>query len=227
MKNLFNPFVHDSVRVSGDMITLKSRKSVSVCCMTIMMVILYMLSPVSRAEVEYKEAIPVAENPEIEKRMLALTEDLRCLVCQNESIADSRADFSNDIRRVIREQIKANKTDKEIIEFLVDRYGDFVLYNPPMKTTTVLLWFGPLIFFIFSAWFLVKYLKGRRLEIKEVTLSEAELQKAAVLLDTNQAMVTGNQRRENDNSNNQDNSSTQEQHPMDDASARENKGNNV
>ncbi|HLP81728.1 MAG TPA: cytochrome c-type biogenesis protein, partial [Nitrosomonas sp.] len=74
-----------------------------------------------------KEAVPVAEDPEVEKRMLALTMDLRCLVCQNESIADSRADFSNDIRREIREQIKANKTDPEIVQFLVDRYGDFVL----------------------------------------------------------------------------------------------------
>ncbi len=80
-----------------------------------------------------KEAVPVAEDPEVEKRMLALTMDLRCLVCQNESIADSRADFSNDIRREIREQIKANKTDPEIVQFLVDRYGDFVLIIRPLN----------------------------------------------------------------------------------------------
>ena len=134
------------------------------------------------AQETYKEAIPVAENPEIEKRMLALTEDLRCLVCQNESIADSRADFSNDIRRIIRDQIKANKTDDEIIDFLVERYGDFVLYNPPMKPTTVLLWFGPLIMFMISAWILVKYLKGRRVQVQDVNLTEADQQKAAALL---------------------------------------------
>jgi len=133
-------------------------------------------------EEAYKEAIPVAEDPEVEKRMLVLTEDLRCLVCQNESIADSRAEFSNDIRRIIREQIKANKTDAEIIDFLVDRYGDFVLYNPPMKTTTVLLWFGPLIMFLISLWVLIRYLKRRRIQIEEISLTEADEKKIAALL---------------------------------------------
>lgn len=130
-----------------------------------------------------KEAIPVAEDPEVEKRMLALTMDLRCLVCQNESIADSRADFSNDIRREIREQIKANKSDPEIIQFLVDRYGDFVLYNPPIKPTTVLLWFGPVALFLIGFAALIMYLKRRRQQIEDVPLSEAQLKKAEALLD--------------------------------------------
>lgn len=130
-----------------------------------------------------KEAIPVAEDPEVEKRMLALTMDLRCLVCQNESIADSRADFSNDIRREIREQIKANKSDPEIIQFLVDRYGDFVLYNPPVKPTTVLLWFGPVALFLIGFGALIVYLKRRRQQIEDVPLSEAQLKKAEALLD--------------------------------------------
>ncbi len=129
-----------------------------------------------------KEAIPVAEDPEVEKRMLALTMDLRCLVCQNESIADSRADFSNDIRREIREQIKANKSDQEIIQFLVDRYGDFVLYNPPIKPTTLFLWFGPVALFIIGFGALIVYLKRRRQQIEEVPLSEAQLKKAEALL---------------------------------------------
>ena len=129
-----------------------------------------------------KEAIPVAEDPEVEKRMLTLTENLRCLVCQNETIADSRADFSNDIRREIREQIKANKTDPEIIQFLVDRYGDFVLYNPPMKATTILLWFGPAALLLFGLISLVMYLRRRRVQIEEVSLSQAELEKAEALL---------------------------------------------
>ena len=132
-----------------------------------------------------KEAIPVAEDPEVEKRMLALTMDLRCLVCQNESIADSRADFSNDIRREIREQIKANKSDKEIIQFLVDRYGDFVLYNPPMQPTTILLWFGPAVLFVVGLGSLIVYLRRRREQIEEVSLSEAELKKAEALLNEN------------------------------------------
>jgi len=129
-----------------------------------------------------KEAVPVAENPEVEKRMLLLTENLRCLVCQNETIADSRADFSNDIRREIREQIKANKTDPEIIQFLVDRYGDFVLYDPPIKPTTFLLWFGPVILFVIGLGSLVVYLRRRRVQIEDVSLSQAQLEKAEALL---------------------------------------------
>ncbi len=132
-----------------------------------------------------KEAIPVAEDLEVEKRMLALTMDLRCLVCQNESIADSRADFSNDIRREIREQIKADKTDQEIVQFLVDRYGDFVLYNPPMKPTTIFLWFGPILLFIIGFGSLIVYLRRRREQIEEVSLSEAQLKKAEALLNEN------------------------------------------
>ena len=132
-----------------------------------------------------KEAIPVAEDPVVEKRMLALTMDLRCLVCQNESVADSRADFSNDIRREIREQIKANKTDQEIVQFLVDRYGDFVLYNPPMKPTTIFLWFGPIVLFIIGLGTLIVYLRRRREQMEEVSLSEVQLKKAEALLNEN------------------------------------------
>ncbi|SFP68808.1 cytochrome c-type biogenesis protein CcmH [Nitrosomonas cryotolerans] len=132
-----------------------------------------------------KEALPVAEDLEVEKRMVALTEDLRCLVCQNESIADSRADFSNDIRREIRQQIKANKSDKEIIDFMVERYGDFVLYNPPIKTTTMLLWFGPLFLFVIGVGTLIFYLRRRRIQIEEVSLSEAQRKQAEALLNEN------------------------------------------
>ena len=117
--------------------------------------------------------------------MLALTMDLRCLVCQNESIADSRADFSNDIRREIREQIKANKTDQEIVQFLVDRYGDFVLYNPPMKPTTMLLWFGPVILFVIGLVSLIVYLRRRRVQIEDVSLSQVQLERAEALLNEN------------------------------------------
>jgi len=174
----------------------------------------------------YKEAIPVAEDPEVEKRMLALTEDLRCLVCQNESIADSRAEFSNDIRRIIREQIKANKTDAEIIDFLVERYGDFVLYNPPMKTSTVFLWFGPLIMFLISAWVLVSYLKNRRVQIEEVNLSEAEQQKIAVLLEEKES-TTKVAQQENKDLTTQKNSISEEQQNTSEVSTEENKGKNI
>lgn len=155
------------------------RQSSSVVKVAIFVFVLFSVFPLGTWA---KEAIPVAEDPEVEKRMLALTVDLRCLVCQNESIADSRAEFSNDIRREIREQIKANKTDREIVQFLVDRYGDFVLYNPPMKPTTILLWFGPAILFAIGLGSLIVYLKRRRLQIEDVSLSQDQLKEAEALL---------------------------------------------
>ncbi len=132
-----------------------------------------------------KEALPLAEDPEVEARMLKLTENLRCLVCQNETIAGSRADFSNDIRREIRIQIKANKSDQEILDFMVERYGDFVLYDPPVKSTTLFLWFGPLVLFVVGLVTLIVYLRRRRIQIKEVSLSAAQRKQAEALLDEN------------------------------------------
>jgi cytochrome c-type biogenesis protein CcmH len=129
-----------------------------------------------------KEAAPVAEDPEIERRMIALSEDLRCLVCQNESLAGSRADFANDLRREIREQMHANKSDKEIVDFLVARYGEFVLYRPPVKPSTMFLWFGPFIFLLVGAVLLVGYLKRRRNQIEEPMLSEQQRKQAESLL---------------------------------------------
>jgi len=129
-----------------------------------------------------KEAAPVAEDPEIERRMIALSEDLRCLVCQNESLAGSRADFANDLRREIREQMHANKSDKEIVDFLVARYGEFVLYRPPVKPSTMILWFGPFIFLLIGAILLVVYLKRRRNHIEEPMLSEQQRKQAESLL---------------------------------------------
>lgn len=147
----------------------------------IMLLALIFMLPISWA----KEATPVAEDPEIEKRMIALSEELRCLVCQNESLAGSRADFANDLRREIREQLKANKSDKEIISFLVARYGDFVLYRPPIKPTTMLLWFGPFILLATGTCVLIIYLKRRRKSFEEVSLSEKQLQQADILLKKN------------------------------------------
>ena len=129
-----------------------------------------------------KEAVPVAEDPELERRMVALSEELRCLVCQNETIAASRADFANDVRREIREQMSANKSDKEIIDFLVARYGDFVLYRPPVKSSTMFLWFGPFLFLLLGAAALFVYLKRRRKQIEEPVLTEQQLKQAETLL---------------------------------------------
>ncbi len=129
-----------------------------------------------------REAALMAEDPEIERRMIHLSEDLRCLVCQNESLAGSRADFANDLRREIREQMKDNKSDKEIIDFMVARYGDFVLYRPPVKPTTILLWFGPFVFLAAGAILLLFYLRRRRRQIEDPALSEKQRQQAEALL---------------------------------------------
>ncbi len=129
-----------------------------------------------------KEAVPVAENPEIERRMIALSEELRCLVCQNESLAGSRSDFAKDLRREIREQLIANKSNQEITDFLVARYGDFVLYRPPIRPTTMLLWFGPFIFLLIGTGALIIYLKKRRKLLEKTPLSEEQLKQAEALL---------------------------------------------
>src|SRR3989440_13084770 len=105
-----------------------------------------------------KEAKP-AEDPQIEQRMRALTEQLRCLVCQNETLADSRADLAEDLRKEIRQQMKAGKIDKEIIAFLTERYGKFILFRPPVDPTTYLLWFGPFVLLLGGLLFLFRYVK--------------------------------------------------------------------
>src|SRR5882724_4599492 len=94
-----------------------------------------------------KEAKPF-EDPQIEQRMKALTQQLRCLVCQNETLADSQATLAEDLRSIIREQMNAGKSDQEIIAFLTQRYGDFVLYKPQVKPVTYLLWFGPFVLMV-------------------------------------------------------------------------------
>lgn len=128
-----------------------------------------------------KEAQP-NEDPKIEQRMKHLTEQLRCLVCQNETLADSRADLAEDLRKQIREQIRAGKTDQEIIAFLTERYGDFVLYNPPVKKTTYLLWFGPFVLLIAGTGLLYRYVRNRRELIKETPLTAAERKQAEDIL---------------------------------------------
>jgi cytochrome c-type biogenesis protein CcmH len=114
------------------------------------------------------------EDPAIEARMKHLTKELRCLVCQNETLADSQAPLAEDLRREIREQIKAGKTDKEIIAYATQRYGDFVLYNPPVKATTYLLWFGPFVLLLGGTVFLYRYVKRRRelIDVKPLTVEE-------------------------------------------------------
>ena len=90
-----------------------------------------------------KDAAPAAADPALEARMVTIAAELRCLVCQNETIAASPADLAVDLRRQVREMLGQGKTNREIIDYMTARYGDFVLYRPPVKNTTALLWFGP------------------------------------------------------------------------------------
>ena len=114
--------------------------------------------------------------------MKALTQQVRCLVCQNETLADSRAELAEDLRKQIREQMKAGKSDQEILAFLTERYGDFVLYNPPVKVTTYLLWFGPFALLIGGTVVLYLFLKHRRELIKDKPLTADERKRAENIL---------------------------------------------
>ena len=124
-----------------------------------------------------------AQNPEasLDRRVTNLAKELRCLVCQNETLADSQAPLAADLRNQIREQLAAGKSEREVVDFLVARYGDFVLYNPPFKASTVLLWIGPFLFLAFGAWVLVRFVRRRR--VPEPELSAAERAQAAKLLE--------------------------------------------
>jgi len=131
------------------------------------------------------EAKDIAEDPVVEKRMVALAENLRCLVCQNESLASSHAELAEDLRKEVREMIRKGMDDKQITAYLVARYGDFVLYKPPVKSYTILLWFGPFALLLLGVWGLFFQLRKRRLSPPEAELSPEAEQRAAALLNEN------------------------------------------
>ena len=127
---------------------------------------------------------PVIDDPALEQRLKTLSQDLRCLVCQNETLADSRADLAEDLRDEIREQMKAGKSDKEIISFLTARYGQFILYKPQVTPTTYLLWFGPFVLLLAGLAVLFRYIKQRRELIPENPLTSEERRRAEEMLRT-------------------------------------------
>ena len=130
-----------------------------------------------------KEAAPLAEDPAVEQRLIAISEEMRCLVCQNESLAGSRSDLANDLRRELRTLIKQGKTDAEIRDFMVERYGDFVLYRPPVKPETYLLWAGPFLLMIVAVAVLLMYLRRRNRSVDhEPQLTSDEARRAEALL---------------------------------------------
>ena len=129
-----------------------------------------------------KDAVPLADDQVIEQRLIDIAEEMRCLVCQNESLAGSRADLAVDLRRELREQIRQGRTDAEIREFMVSRYGDFVLYRPRVKPITWLLWGGPFVLMIAGVVGLMMYLRRRsRDTTAQASLSQDEASRAEAL----------------------------------------------
>ena len=133
--------------------------------------------------VQAAEAVPTSADPVLEKRVMALSEHLRCLVCQNQTIADSNAELAVDLRNQVREKLKAGQSEDEIIKYMVARYGDFVLFRPLVKSSTWLLWFGPLIMLAAGGWVLMSSLRKRRkLQQEAHVLSAEEHTRVASLL---------------------------------------------
>jgi cytochrome c-type biogenesis protein CcmH len=120
----------------------------------------------------------MAEDPKLEARLVDISQELRCLVCQNESLASSHAELADDLRREVRDLIREGKSDQEIKDFLVARYGDFVLYRPEVKPLTWVLWFGPFLLLVLAAVFLGVYLRQRRALAAPTALSDADRERA-------------------------------------------------
>lgn len=129
------------------------------------------------------EAPPATDDPVLEAQMMRISEELRCLVCQNQTIADSHAELAVDLRNQVRDMLRAGKSEKEIKDYMVQRYGDFVLYRPPVKATTTLLWVGPFVLLIAGLMVLLFKLRQRtRRKDGEVVLSDSEHARASALL---------------------------------------------
>ncbi|MDH4084171.1 MAG: cytochrome c-type biogenesis protein CcmH [Nitrospira sp.] len=128
------------------------------------------------------EARPLGEDPAVEARLKHLAIELRCLVCQNQTLADSNAPLAEDLRREVRDMIVKNMSDKEIIDFLVERYGDFVLYRPPLKATTTLLWVGPFVLLLVGATVLVITLRRRARKVVDAPVTDEEHRRVEQLL---------------------------------------------
>jgi cytochrome c-type biogenesis protein CcmH len=132
-------------------------------------------------------AAPVAANPELEARVQRVAAELRCLVCQNQTIADSNAPLAEDLRREVRDMIGRGSSEDEVRDFMVQRYGDFILYRPPVKATTFALWLGPFLLLAVGIWRVVRIARARRKAATANSLSaddEARLARLTASVDT-------------------------------------------
>ena len=127
-------------------------------------------------------AQPVTDEAVVEQRLHKLSQELRCLQCRNQTLAESPSGLAEDLRREIRVQIRAGKSDQEILAFLTQRYGDFILYRPRVTVTTYLLWFGPFVLLLAGLLLLFRYIRTRRDAITEQPLSADDRRRAEELL---------------------------------------------
>lgn len=138
--------------------------------------------PVAPAAPDAPMAQPMFADVVIEARLTQLSRDLRCVVCQNEALSDSPADLADAMRQEIRDLMKAGRTDQEVLDFLTARYGDFVLFRPPFKPLTYLLWIGPFVFLGFGVWVWVMALRARR-TFQGASVSSEQIAAASRLLE--------------------------------------------
>jgi cytochrome c-type biogenesis protein CcmH len=144
------------------------------------LLLLCLLVSFARAQVQTEEQ--PSDDPVIEQRLAKLSHELRCLQCQNQTLADSPSDLAADLRREIRAQMKAGKSDQEIIAFLTQRYGQFILYRPRVTPLTYLLWFGPFVLLLGGLLILFRYIKQRRDQITEQPLTAEDRRRAEEML---------------------------------------------
>jgi cytochrome c-type biogenesis protein CcmH len=144
------------------------------------LLLLCLLSSATTAQVKIEDK--PSDDPVVEQRLAKLSHELRCLQCQNQTLAESPSSIAADLRREIREQIQAGKTDKEIVAFLTQRYGDFILYRPRVTPMTYLLWFGPFVVLIAGLIMLFRYVKQRRDAITDQPLTAEERRRAEEML---------------------------------------------
>jgi cytochrome c-type biogenesis protein CcmH len=134
-----------------------------------------------------REAAPAAEDPRLEERVMAIAGQLRCPVCQNQTIAESDADLAKDLRDRVREQLQQGRSEDDVIAYMTARYGDFVLWRPPFKPSTLLLWLGPVL--LVGVGLITLFIRlARARDAGEIELSEAEHARAALLLESRTEM---------------------------------------
>jgi len=147
------------------------------------LLVMLLVSATSPPLVLAKEATPMAEDPVLEKRVNEISAELRCLVCQNQTIADSHAELAVDLKNQVREMVKQGQSQDEIVDYMVQRYGDFVRYRPPVKASTILLWVGPFLLLVIGLVVLVVNLRKRtKLVADDAPLSEDESERLKSLL---------------------------------------------